>query len=343
MKRDAFDDFAESLSITKQKVLDVLEEWSLYCYYLSEAYEIPDFEPEQRKAYTSPIREDDDDDKPSFSVYEARTNGLCQYVWKDSGKRKSGNIFYLVSLLYGLTKEEDVLRKIDSDFATDLFPDNPQNPNPPKLITKPKTKDPAVIRILSKPFTKEGLAFWAKYGITEEDLKYEEITEIQYFWTRKDQVVPNTPPSLCFAYKIGDFYKLYQPYNKEYKFIQDYPEQVVEGWLQLKHEQDLLIITKSRKDVIVLRKLGYEAVSPKSESTMIPAKHMEKLKSDYKRILVLFDNDGKHNGEIYQKEYGLSLIFIPPESGFKDISDFRAGTSEEEAKQLLKQLTNERQ
>lgn len=338
---DSFDQLIEDCLVSKQKVLATYEEWSLYCYYLQEAYEIPDFEPELRKAYNSPIRLEKTDNKPSFSVWAARTKGLCDYIWKDSGIGKSGNIFYLVGLLYGLKREEDIFRQIDLDFGGQLFEDTPKHAILPRLVKPPENKEPSSIRIKSKPFSKEGLAFWAKYGIQEEDLKYEEIYEVQYFWTTVSQQVPYTPQSLCFAYKIGSFYKLYQPYNKEFKFIQDYPEQFVEGWLQLEYKQPLCIITKSKKDVAVLRKLGYEAVSPKSETTMIQLKQMEWLLTRYERILVLFDNDGKHNGINYIQEYGLPLIFVPISSGTKDISDFRSRYGEEETKKLLHHLTQQ--
>jgi hypothetical protein len=345
---DAFDLLFDKHLVTKEKVLDVIgDEWSAICYYLSEAYGTS-FEPELRKAYPSPIRYESDgrDDKPSFSLFEAR-NGICKYIWKDSGINKSGNIFYLVSLLYNFHGEDEVFRKINEDFGGDLYPIT-TNSNDRKIIPiikPPESKEPASIWIKSKEFSKEGLEFWAKYGITKEDLIREDIHEVQYFWTKspKIQKVPYTPPTLCFAYKIGKYYKLYQPFNKEFKFISDYPEHYVEGWLQLEYKQDLLVITKSRKDVVVLRSLGYESVSPKSESTMIKAEQMTHLLKSYKRVLILFDNDGKHNGKLYQEEYKIPLIFIPTESGFKDISDFRAGTSREETIKLLKELTDENQ
>ena len=41
--------------------------------------------------------------------------------------------------------------------------------------------------------------------------------------------------------------------------------------------------------------LGFESVSPKSESTPIQPHILDKLETDYKRIYVLFDNDKAGN------------------------------------------------
>lgn len=344
---DSFDLLIQDYLINKERVLHELgDEWSAICYYLSEAYGV-DFEPELRKAYNSPIRYEKSDDKPSFSLYVPKNRGICEYMWKDSGLGKSGDLFYLVKQLYDLRNDEQVFRKIDEDFGLGLYSSSTILHDNKKLriVKPPDNKEPAFIRITSKPFSFSGLKYWAKYGLTQSDLIYEDIFEVQYFWTTREQKAPYMPQTLCFAYriKIGEnsFYKLYQPFNPDFKFIQDYPEQFVEGWLQLEYKQDLLIITKSKKDVAVLRKLGYESVSPKSESTMIQPKQIEWLQQRYKRILILFDNDGKHNGNMYHILYGFNLIFIPLESNTKDISDYREKYGEEKSKALLQILTRD--
>lgn len=347
---DSLDQLIQDYSITKQKVLDLIgDEWSVICYYLSEAYGIEDFEPELRKAYRSPIRNLNSDDKPSFSIWiPPQKRRECEYLWKDSGlaEAKVGDLFQLVKEIYNLRSLDEVYRKMDRDLGLDLFENNQLETKPIiKRVKPPEKKEPAYIRITSKEWTVKGLAYWAKYGITKSELEREGVYEVQYFWTTKSQSVPYTPQSLCFAYREKfegvSYYKLYQPFNKEFKFINDYPDFLVEGWNNLKYEKDLLIITKSRKDCIVLHSLGYEAVSPKSETTLIHDDQMDHLISRYAHIIILFDNDGKHNGEMYKQRYKLSLVFIPKESETKDISDFREKYGAEESIKLLKELTNE--
>lgn len=138
---------------------------------------------------------------------------------------------------------------------------------------------------------------------------------------------------MSFAYRIGKFYKIYAPYDKEHKFVSSFPRNYVEGMLQLEYKQDLLIITKSLKDVMVLHELGYEAVSPKSENTVIETDILSKLEAQYKRIVVFFDNDLKHKGD----EYPYPQIQLPVNKA-KDISDFIKLYGRIEAKNILKQL-----
>lgn len=348
---DSFDQFVEDYLITKKKVLDAIgDEWSAICYYLSEAYGIDDFEPELRKAYNSPIRYEKEDNKPSFSLFKNQRKGkpfISDYLWKDSGLRKTGDVFSLVKELYGLQTEDQVFRNIDVHFGLDLYDDslNISNQKSLRKVKPPIDKPPSFIQISSKSFTRQGLLYWSKYGINEEQLKEEEVYEVQYFWVSKEQKTPFTPKSLCFAYLIRDdkgapYYKLYQPFEKEFKFIQDYPDYFVEGWSQLGVRSKELIITKSKKDCIVLHSLGFEAVSPRSESTMIPDKQLQYLIQRFgiQNIFILFDNDGKHNGQKYQEIFQIPLVFIPIESETKDVSDFRAKYGEKQTKLLIQQL-----
>lgn len=349
---DSFDQFVEDYLITKKKVLDAIgDEWSAICYYLSEAYGIDDFEPELRKAYNSPIRYEKEDNKPSFSLFKNQRIGkpfISQYLWKDSGLRKTGDVFTLVKELYDLQTEDSVFKRIDYDFGLDLYDvgdTTVSRSNTLRKVKPPIDKPPAFIQISTKPFTRQGLIYWAQYGISETQLKEEQIYEVQYFWVSKEQKTPFTPKSLCFAYLITNdkgvpYYKLYQPFEKEFKFIQDYPDYFVEGWQQLGVRSKQLIITKSKKDCVVLHQLGFEAVSPRSESTMIPHEQMLYLIQRFglSNIFILFDNDGKHNGHKYEEAYSIPLTFIPEGSKTKDVSDFRVKYGETESRNLITQL-----
>ncbi|MGL1311253.1 hypothetical protein ACSTKO_24905, partial [Vibrio parahaemolyticus] len=76
--------------------------------------------------------------------------------------------------------------------------------------------------------------------------------------------------------------------EKNRKFRQDLQETYVHGIEQLTYQSDLLIITKSRKDVMCLRSFGYDAVSPRSENTPMPENFFTWADTHYKRKLVLF-------------------------------------------------------
>lgn len=322
--------------VTEETILSMLDEYGhLYCHYLG-------FQPETRTPYLSPIR---GEGKGSWSLYEATRNpGVCEFLWKDSGNGKVGNVFHLVQALYSLSSRQEVFRQIDRDFHLDLFPGNiPLNgPVPCQCHEKPIPKAPAQIRVRSQEFTKEGLAYWKAYGITLPLLTQYRVSQVSHFWTQATQLEPFTTRGLAFAYGIGNRYKLYQPHSKDIKFLNNLDSYMVEGWLQLTPGPGpLCIITKSTKDTLVLRSLGYESVSPRSESTAILPNQLRLLEERYKRLVILFDNDFTKEvnvGQELAKHYPYESIYIPTSFQAKDISDFRKERGEEKTRELLHHL-----
>lgn len=331
--KDSFEEVMRNYLIDEQRVLEEVDEYSAYCYYLS-------FNPTLRKAYNSPFRKDY---KPSFSLYPARKGANIEYFWKDSGIGKSGNIFTLVGLLYGL-KGDDILRKIDEDFDVGLYSTKSNLVLKPPFVPAPPDKQPSSIRVRYKAWTEEGRAYWRDYIDNLTLLNTYYVQEVQVFWVREDQDIPIRPKGLTFSYRIDEIdessgeitphYKIYQPYNDTYKFINDYTDQMVEGYQQLPEVSDLLIITKATKDVIVLRDLGYNAIAPRGESVMIPTHILLELAKRFTRIIILFDNDGKHKGS----SYPYKKIEIPLTSNTKDVSDYRKMYGRESTEILLKEL-----
>lgn len=90
--------------------------------------------------------------------------------------------------------------------------------------------------------------------------------------------------------KSGELYKIYQPKTKDKKFIK--VKQHIQGYEQLKGH-DYLLITSGLKDTGSMDslKLNLDYISPDSENTMIPKDMMIRFKKEYKRVLVMFDND----------------------------------------------------
>lgn len=270
---------------------------------------------------------------PSFSMFESNKPDR-EYFWKDNGIGDAGDIFKLVQIMFGLKDKKQVYHKIDHDF--DLGFSKGQPPAEEKLITntlhdnKPETR----IRIQSKPFTDKDLQFWSSFGISHATLVRYKVKSLRYFWMNDFQEVPQAPRNLAFAFEVLSKYKIYQPHMPSYKFRNDFTEQCLEGFAQLTYNSDSLIITKSTKDVMVLREMGYEAVSPRSENTPVPEPFLRHFASKYPKRYVLFDNDMKHRGDVYQEP----KIYVPPSSGQKDISDFYRAYGPKLTKELLNQI-----
>ena len=79
---------------------------------------------------------------------------------------------------------------------------------------------------------------------------------------------------------------------------------------------DTLIITKSLKDVMCLRSLGYWAIAPHSESSRISELHVENIHSKFNSVYVLYDNDeaGINGAKSMASAVSCSSVIIPVES-----------------------------
>ena len=112
---------------------------------------------------------------------------------------------------------------------------------------------------------------------------------------------------------------------------------MLQGAHQLPAEGDLLVVTKSMKDVMCLYSLGLTAIAPNSENLFLTESQFEKLSKRFKKIVVFYDNDlpGIHNMNQIRKKFNIDCIFIPRSYGAKDISDFHAKYGREKTLNLI--------
>ena len=315
---DILEEYEASNPLSKEVLLSEIDEYEMYKYYMG-------FYPELRTSYSSPLRRGDE--SPSFSLF-TNLSGICEYRWKDSGIGVHGDIFKLVKMLYNMPNDRDIIKQIRQDLLKEDY-----GLTNPKIILKdrPKDKGPTNIKVKSKQLSEKGRAFWNSYSVGQATLDYYNVSEVEWFSFNEYKIFPK---ELAFAYRELDKYQIYQPYNSNYKFRNNYDDKIVLGFHQLKYKQETLIITKSKKDVMCLYEAGYESVSSRSENTIIPSKFLDYFDTKYSRKIVLFDNDYKGSEDIYWDK----KIYIPIESGCKDFSDFVKKYSLEMGKKLIMNL-----
>ncbi len=104
-----------------------------------------------------------------------------------------------------------------------------------------------------------------------------------------------TECNIGFYKSIGAGDKGYFPYNKSYSRLPKVLHQkidILEGWDELPSSGKLLIITKSLKDVVVLRSCGYNAVSLSSETSInVFILYYWQLSERFENIIVWGDPD----------------------------------------------------
>jgi len=321
----------EYLLFREEDILERVDEYALYCFYLG-------FEPLIGAKYPSPVRGEiqfNEDRDPSFGIYERKYGaGYHEFLWKDLAANVHGDIFDLVMLLFDSVKtRREAMKVVMADFGlggTSIV-------KAPSKVPDRKYLEPIDIEIKARPFNRSDLNYWQQFNITQQILEQYTVKAIAAYWITKEQKTPDYPKGLGYAYREWDKYQLYFPHaEKRYKFRHNLTEVCVHGFKQLQYNSDLCIITKSRKDVMCLRSFGYEAISPRSENTPLPDLCLKHLESKYKHIAVLFDNDGKHAGANlpYPKVY-IPMDLRPDD---KDVSDYCSHHGPEETLRMLKQL-----
>ena len=285
-------------------ILSKVTEYDIYASYLGEF--------KVGLIYNSPFREDKN---PSFGIYYSKRTQ--QLLFKDHGTGQCGNVIKFVSLITGKTNYDDILEDIVNHTHIT---------NRTKLASSkhyiPSTE--TIIGVVRQDFTETDKKYWSQFNISLETLKMYHVSSIKYYLCNgivKGIYKDNNP---MYAYKVYNHFKIYRPLaDKYHKWRNNLEQNDIQGYEQLPETGELLIITKSLKDVMCLYEMGIPAVSPSSESTFIPNEALEVLKKRFKRILICFDRDnpGIKNMRKISLKTGLNCFLVHKKFKAKDISD----------------------
>lgn len=305
--------------VTLDWILSKVTEYDIYSAYLGNF--------KVGMIYNSPFRKDKN---PSFGCYYSRRTK--QLMFKDHGTGDCGNVIKFVQLFTGLTNYSDILNDIVNKLK---ITNNTQLVSSKQYIPSQET----VIGVVRQDFTKTDIDYWSQYNISKQTLKKFDVSSIKYYLCNGivKGIYKDTNP--MYAYKVYNHFKIYKPLADKYtKWRNNLTENDIQGFKQLPKTGDILIITKSLKDVMCLYEMGIPAISPSSESTWISPKILNVLKNRFKRIVIIFDRDSagfKNVRKIY-KETNLDFLFVHKKFKSKDISDAIKNNSFESIKNWLK-------
>lgn len=312
--------------ITLEWILSKVTEYEIYSHYLGQF--------KVGAIYNSPFRKDKN---PSFGVYYSKKAN--RLLFKDHGTGECGGIIKFVSLITGITDYNSILENIVEHLhiTKDTKLDSTKEYKP---------TGETVIGIVRQPWTFADMGYWSMFHIGQKTLEKFNVNSIKYYLCNGivKGIYKDTNP--MYAYKVNNNFKIYRPLGDKYtKWRNNLTQDDIQGYQQLPKKGDILIITKSLKDVMCLYEMGIPAISPSSESTWIPDATLEALKKRFKRILVCFDRDAsgcKNSIKIWNK-YHIKPFFINKRFKAKDISDAIKQNSFEKIKTwLLKEINNER-
>ena len=262
--------------------------------------------------YNSPFRKDKN---PSFGCYYSRTSK--QLMFKDHGTGECGNVIKLVSLLTGLTNYNDILKNIVNKLK--ITNDTPLVSSK-HYISSTET----VIGVVRQNFTNTDTDYWSQFHISLATLKKFGVNSIKYYLCNGIVKGIYKDDNPMYAYKVYNHFKIYRPLADKYaKWRNNLTISDVQGYKQLPKTGDVLIITKSLKDVMCLYEMGIPAISPSSETTWLPDNVVEAILKRFKRVLICFDRDiaGVKNLRKIAKKTGLEPLLVNKRFKAKDISD----------------------
>lgn len=280
------------------------------------------------KAYNSPLR---DDDNPSFGLFISKKDN--QLLYKDLATGDCGDAFKLIKQIKGINSNFELYKYIyeDLNLAT-----NAELSSSKKQLVYRRTD----IAIKRRKLNESDINYWGSFGITEKTLRLFKVNAISELFINGVLKGKSTIDNPMYAYKIFDKFKIYRPLSTKIgKWFGNLSALDIQGYEQLPGYGNMLIITKSLKDVMVLYEMGYDAIAPPSESTDIPEVVINNIKNRFKKIVVLYDRDpaGMKFARRITSKWGFDFMFINKKYKTKDISDFVKAYSIEEAKEMLMQ------
>ena len=316
--------------ITKDFILSKVNQESIMQHYTNN-------DVNSKKLFTSCLR---NDHKVTVGYYKSKSGILYMH---DFATNEHLDCWNVVMRLFNCNYYE-ALNIIAKDFN---LINGEHKESTFKIIPEIKETQSAKIQVQIKCYTEKELEWWSQYGIDKKLLKKYHVYSLQHVFLNGELKFTSSEQCPIYGYYFGkdknreDKFKIYFPLKKDYRFIGNLTQKILQGYKQLRESSDLLIINKSMKDTIACRVLGYDSVSPNSETTFPNEKQIEEFKKRFKHILIVFDNDkpGLHNLWLVRKRYPeLNYFWIPKSLGAKDLTDLIKLKGLEEVKKLVNQF-----
>lgn len=338
----------DKINISKKYIEEKLSQEELWRYYLG-GFDVRKWL-DTRENFKSELR---NDNNPTCSLYSK--NGNIYY--KDWAGHFQGDIYNLVCYLNNLDYGDlmGAMKIIVRDFAHIFYGTNEkQNEYIRNIASEVKETENHFRKIQIKKigWTFELSQYWKSYGFTKENLgdklpsvflAENDVFCPQYIWIDDKIRYTYSKHDPAIAYYFGEGrYKIYFPFRtKGARFIGN--SSAIQGYNQLPATGDLLILTKSMKDVLLLKMFGFAACALQSEQHHFEQKAFDHLSKRFKKIIILYDNDeaGRIGAKKITDKYNLESIEIPENyENCKDISDVSKIYGVTDAYDCIWSLTN---
>ncbi len=317
-----------SQKIDKQFILERIREEEIIERYLGTNVEF-------NRLFLNPLRKDNN---PTLSFKR-----LTNRIWiKDWSGWFEGDCFNLVEKLYNV-RFYKACEIIAQDFNL-IKEDKTYSPKKIDWIEyKEEEKTKAIIEIKRREWEDFDLEYWADFGISLATLRTFKVYALKVLWINKIvQYYYKSKRDLCYAYYFyNEEFKAYFPKRTSYRFKTN--SRSLQGELQLPYEGELLVITKSMKEVMLFYEYGICAVAPQSESVIITQEQYNDFSKRFTYVVSNYDFDyaGIKSANKMKRLYGMEPFFLTNgrfntiDYKAKDITDYRKSKGKEETDKLM--------
>lgn len=325
--------------ITKEYILNFLSQEEIMEYYLHV--------PVQYKfLFRSPLRIDN---KPTCCF--SWENGKLWF--RDWSMDAPLDIFNIVMEHYSCSFPEAV-----KHIAEDLGLKNKELPKTISITHKKieiekklRTSEKSKIRVKLQSFTNIDSEYLKSYSIRKSTARKFNVFSPKIVWLNGNIIYVYDKNNPALAYYFGkdksgnEKWKIYF-YTKrgEFRFLGNTSR--INGWIQIPTNGDLLIITKSLKDVMSMYEFGLNAISMQGESTIPYDYIIKNLRERFNNIIVLYDHDetGIRNAYKIHELYNIPYVFLTKDSlgiehnKAKDFSDYVKLNDKQKVIELVKSI-----
>lgn len=284
--------------VTKSFILNYLSQEEIFERYIGKKVVTG-------KLYLSPLRRDK---KPTCGFKYTRSGIL--YL-RDFSGHFWGSCFDLVMQMFNIGFGE-ALEKIAGDFNLTSGACDPKPRADLTEIAQDRIQIKTRIQIKIRVFQQNDYKYWNSFGISAKTLNLFNVYACECVFVNGNKIFDyEYTKELVYAYRMErEQYKIYFPQRKTSRFLCN--THILQGYNQLPENGNLLVITKSMKDVMLLREFKIYAISANSESTPIDKDIIHLLKQRFKMVVSLYDFDytGICGANAMKRKYGIPYLFF---------------------------------
>ncbi len=216
-----------------------------------------------------------------------------------------------------------------------------------------------------REFLPKDIRYWTQYGLTTNDLYSEFVRPVYEIYLPEDnkRLYEHKQNDVCYSYFIGiiNGIKLYKFYFPDRGKDDKLPRFITNNRLELEgvcfiKANDTLVITKSRKDAILIKKIlkhlkseSIEVVNVSGEAVRLEENIVEVLHSKFNNIFINldFDNTGIVSTIYHRRKYNfIPLMLTDGRFGSKrfeakDISDYVSKFGYNSGVKIISQVIND--